>query len=186
MNVTADPVTRESTASGTITIPDTSGGEEEEGSTVDVSLPVTWSEDGKALVYVTYELNDSEITTFYPVETWGSGKHILTLYYPLTGIASDVINYFKVHLKMTGGTGLVEIGGCIASISGQALGASYVWDGELEFEDEYTNFTIGGGINVKGMAEDFGYVMIEQKEYGYSQTASKVSIGAYCRPIEED
>ncbi len=197
VNVTADPVTREATATGTITIPDTSGGEdtddttendttEDTGTTIDVSLPVTWTEDGEALVYVTYVLNEVEMTTFYPVETWHSGKHILTLYYPIAEIASDVINYFKVYLWMTGGTGVIELGGCLASISGQALGVSYTWDGELELEDEYVPFTIGGGFGVRAFSDAVSYVMIGQTEYEYTDTMQKPSIGAFGMPVETE
>ncbi len=39
------------------------------------------------MAYVTYEFSDSEILIHYPVETWGSGKHILSLYYPIDGLA---------------------------------------------------------------------------------------------------
>lgn len=36
---------------------------------VAVELPVTWTEDGKAVAYVTFEFNDEEILIHHPVET---------------------------------------------------------------------------------------------------------------------
>ena len=77
---------------------------------VDVEIPVTWTEDGQAVCHVTYELNDEEITTLYPVETWHSGKHILTLYYPVERVIPYITNTFRVYLRMEGGTGTVDVG----------------------------------------------------------------------------
>ncbi|MCD7882775.1 MAG: hypothetical protein LUI87_03565, partial [Lachnospiraceae bacterium] len=113
VEISADTVEQSATASGTITIPDSSGGDisedeatdssstddegtETSGTEVMVSLPVTWTDDGEALVYVTYEYNNSYITAFAPVETWHSGKHILTLFYPIEDIAASVASYFNV------------------------------------------------------------------------------------------
>ena len=80
----ADPASRSANASGTIVIPFPSGntgdsggisggaadtenssedgvsGEETTDISVEVSLPVTWTEDGKAVCYVTFELNNAE------------------------------------------------------------------------------------------------------------------------------
>ncbi len=86
-----------------------------------VELPVIWTENGQAVVFVTYELNDSEILAHRPVETWGSGRHILSLYYPIDGLVPNITNTFNVYLRMEGGTGEIETGGCIASISGQGM-----------------------------------------------------------------
>ncbi len=100
-----------------LTIPDSSGGDasadettdgsstddesaETSGTEVEVSLPVTWTEGGEAQVYVTYEYNNSYITAFAPVETWHSGKHILTLFYPIEDIAASVASHFNVYLLL--------------------------------------------------------------------------------------
>lgn len=59
---------------------------------VEVSLPVSWTEDGQAVCHVTFEFNDEEITIHQPVETWHSGWHILTLYYPIEHIVANYTN----------------------------------------------------------------------------------------------
>ncbi len=86
-----------------------------------VELPVIWTENGQAVVFVTYELNDSEILAHRLEETWGNGRHILSLYYPIDGLVPNITNTFNVYLRMEGGTGEIETGGCIASISGQGM-----------------------------------------------------------------
>ena len=47
---------------------------------VEVELPVNWTEDGNAVCYVTYEHNDVINTLHCPAETWHSGKHILSFF----------------------------------------------------------------------------------------------------------
>src|SRR5699024_9460080 len=106
---------------------DSAAGGETTDISVDVSLPVTWTEDGKAVCHVTFELNNAEILLHHPVETWHSGKHILSLYYPIENIVPNITNTFNVYLRMEDGSGSVGIGDCIASISGQAkIGRAHV------------------------------------------------------------
>ena len=153
VDVAADPVERSAEASGTVVIPfpggsgsgtgsadDTSGGADAgsgSGSevSVDVSLPVKWQEDGQAVCHVVFEFNNEEIMEHCPVETWHSGKHILSLYYPIEKIVANYTNTFNVYLWMENGSGTVDVGDCIASVSGQAMAAGEAWDGKLEVED---------------------------------------------------
>ena len=65
---------------------------------VDVSLPVKWQEDGQAVCHVVFEFNNEEIVEHCPVETWHSGKHILSLYYPIEKIVANYTNTFNVYL----------------------------------------------------------------------------------------
>ena len=131
---------------------DTSGeaGSGTDGVTVAVELPVTWTEDGKAVAYVTFEFNDEEILLHHPVETWDSGKHILSLYYPIDNLVPNITNTFNVYLRIENGTGEIETGVCIASISGQVMAAAVAWDGKITVEESAALFRIGGGMSVKG------------------------------------
>ncbi len=100
--------------------PEPGGGSEV---SVDVSLPVKWQEDGQAVCHVVFEFNNEEIVEHCPVETWHSGKHILSLYYPIEKIVANYTNTFNVYLWMENGSGTVDVGDCIASVSGQAMAA---------------------------------------------------------------
>ena len=152
VDAAAKAVERSANASGTIVVPfpsattgsdaDTGTESTEEGTaadstdvSVDVSLPVTWTEDGKVICYVTFELNDTEILLHHPVETWHSGKHILSLYYPIENVVPNITNTFNVYMRMENGSGTVGIGDCIASISGQAMAAAAAWDGKITIEE---------------------------------------------------
>lgn len=182
-------IERTANAKGTIVVPfpvaDAETGDSTETQvSVDVELPVTWSEDGKVLCYVTFELNDAIITVHCPVETWVSGKHILSLYYPIESVIPNITNTFNVYLRMENGTGSVGIGDCIASISGQAMAAAPAWDGKIELEEKIGRFVIGGGIHARGIMDDIRLETMELVQRAYTdQMAGRISIGAFCRPV---
>lgn len=202
VDAAADPVEWTANATGTIIVPfleaSADSGTEEDmaadttediieasaGVPVDVSLPVTWTEDGKAICYVTFELNNAEILLHHPVETWHSGKHILSLYYPIENIVPNITNTFNVYLQMEGGSGSVGIGDCIASISGQAMAAAAAWDGRIDIEETSALFSVSGGLQAKGFTEavDVGTMELVQKSYSDTMTG-RTAVGAFCRPI---
>ena len=201
VDVVADTVERTANANGTIVVPfpataadsgtdtnadSTEGGAAEDSTevSVDVSLPVTWTEDGKVICYVTFELNDAEILLHRPVETWHSGKHILSLYYPIENVVPNITNTFNVYLRMEKGSGTVGIGDCIASISGQAMAAAAAWDGKITIEESIGLFAIGGGLQVKGYTDVMAMETMELVQRSYSDTITgRTSIGAFCRPV---
>lgn len=152
---------------------------------VDVELPVSWMEDGKVAGFVTYELNDSEILLHHPAETWHSGKHILSLYYPIEKLVPNITNTFNVYLRMEGGKGTVEAGGCIASISGQAMAAAAAWDGKIEVAEYVPRFTISGGLQARGFAGEIRTETMELviREYA-DHMAGRTALGGFCRPVE--
>ncbi|MFR3141165.1 hypothetical protein DW757_03350 [Clostridium sp. AM29-11AC] len=204
VDVEAQAAKKSAQASGTIVIPFPSGnvgdsggaadtengsedgaaGEEITDIPVDVSLPVTWTEDGKAVCYVTFELNNAEILLHHPVETWHSGKHILSLYYPIENIVPNITNTFNVYLRMEDGSGSVGIGDCIASISGQAMAAAAAWDGRIDIEETSALFSVSGGLQARDFTEavDVGTMELVQKSYADTMTG-RTGIGAFCRPV---
>ncbi|MCX4273997.1 MAG: hypothetical protein OSJ71_17380 [Acetatifactor sp.] len=159
-------------------------GESTEDVTVEVELPVTWTEDGKAVAYVTYEFNDSEILAHCPAETWGSGKHILSLYYPIDNLVPNITNTFNVYLRTEGGTGEIGTGACIASISGQGMAAAAAWDGTVTVEESVSRFAFGGGLGMKGFAGEMGIETMELVRKSYADSMGKAMIGAFGRPFE--
>ena len=209
VDAAADTVERTANANGTIVVPfptsvaggiDSSTDASSDGGTdtseatstsadtmdvsVDVSLPVTWTEDGKVICYITFELNDAEILLHRPVETWHSGKHILSLYYPIENVVPNITNTFNVYLRMENGSGTVGIGDCIASISGQAMAAAAAWDGKITIEESVGLFAIGGGLTAKTFTDAIAVETMELVQRSYSDTITgRTSIGAFCRPV---
>lgn len=206
VDAAADAVERTANATGTIVVPipesgssdatgtdistdtsaDTSATSSNTEVSVDVSLPVTWSEDGKAICYVTFEFNEEEILIHHPEETWHSGKHILSLYYPLENIVPNITNTFNVYLRMAGGKGSVDVGACIASISGQAMAATAAWDGKIEIEEMVERFVIGGkGLRTGVLTDAIGVETMELVEKAYTEVkVGRTALGAFCRPVD--
>lgn len=167
VDVSADTVSRSATASGDVVIHsvnvDAVEPEQEEGAetleeetkpsvigiteeqTVTVSLPFTWMEDGHTDVIFTFEFNDEIVEVHHPQENWHSGKHTILLYYPIENVAANYTNTFNVYMRCSGGTGFVDTGWCIASISGQSMGASAAWDGNINVEEYVSRFGFGTG-----------------------------------------
>ena len=175
----------EETGDGTGTAGDAGGSGSASEVSVDVSLPVKWQEDGQAVCHVVFEFNDEEIVEHCPVESWHSGKHILSLYYPIEKIVANYTNTFNVYLWMENGKGSIEAGGCIASVSGQAMAAEEAWDGKLEVADYTARFGIGGGLDVKAFGETMKREMKETVNRSYAERfAQRTGIGAFCRPVE--
>lgn len=203
VDVKADTVSRSASAKGTIVVPILSSGSGDSGTgtetcgtdtgsaetgttdvSVDVELPVEWTEDGQAVCHVTYELNDEEITTLYPAETWHSGKHILTLYYPVESVIPDITNTFRVYLRMKGGTGTVGVGDVIASISGQSMAAAAAWDGKVTVEETTGLFHISGGLSARAFSVGIKTETMELVQKYYFDTIRRIPVGAFAEPIE--
>lgn len=96
----------------------------------------------------------------------------------------NITNTFNVYLRMENGTGLVGIGDCIASISGQAMAAAPAWDGKIELEEKIGRFVIGGGIRARGITDTIYLETMELVQRAYTdQMAGRTSIGVFCRPV---
>lgn len=135
IDVAADEIEQMGTATGIV-------GEEE------VELAVSVKADGQAVLTITYVINDNILTTYVPVETWHSGRHILNLYYPLSGLEANTYNTFRVWIRIANGSALVDRGQAICTISGQGLSSNNTWDGRLEFDDQINVIEIGGALKV--------------------------------------
>ena len=71
-----------------VTEPEVIGNTKEQ--TIEVTVPVTWQEDGEAVVQFFFEFNDTVIGIHQPTETWHSGKHTIFLYYPIDNVLANV------------------------------------------------------------------------------------------------
>ena len=192
VDVAANPVEQSAAAKGSIVIPNSTGtsegtveGETPAGTSIEVELPVIWNEDGKAEAYVTFELNDEVIEPHHPQESFHSGKHTLSLYYPIDKVVPQYTNTFNVYLRITNGAGNIDAGDCIASVSGQAMAAAPAWDGKITIEETTGAFRIGGGLTSRGWNETIKIETMELVIRSYSDTmAGRTMIGAFGRPVE--
>ena len=187
LEVSAAQVERQASAEGRIIVPlpAESGAEdtemETEGNTdveVEVSLPVKWKEDGRVSILAAYEFDDNEILTLRPEECFGSGRHILSLYYPLTGLVQERMHTFRVYLSAEGGDAAVPAGGCIASISGQAMAAATKnWDGTLEFEEYFPAAGTWAGKWLRPTGEQAAFSNPQEKAVRHTEAFAKIITG---------
>lgn len=136
MDVESNPDTRTLTAETTIDLGTTT---DDEGNEVEnrkvISFPLFWNEDGKTALSVFYVLDGHEVEEFHPKESWLSGKHLLTLYYPIIGLTANQLHTFEVLISMQNGTGHIEAQNIMATITGQGLGVQERWDGRITADD---------------------------------------------------
>lgn len=175
LDVNAEPVEKTGQATGTITIPPlVEGGTE---IIQDENFTITWNDDGKAVLEVTYILNDKVLTTYHPTATFGSGKHILNLYYPLSGLLANTYNTFKVWLKITGGTATIGRAQGIATISGQGLAANKMWDGRLEFSDDLSVVYVRGGLEPLPFENQVDFKFVPPTQKSLTEGYKLISVG---------
>lgn len=216
VGVSAESVTRSAEASGEVVIPsvnvdgipaeDPSADEAEdsvestveepvvigstEEQTLAVTLPVSWTEDGHADVIFTFEFNDEIVEIHHPQENWHSGKHTILLYYPIENVTANYTNTFNVYMRCSGGTGFVDTGWCIASISGQSMGASAAWDGTVNVEEYVSRFGFGTGteagrIQVKDFVDSSEWEVRETMRRAYSDVMiGRHSIGGFVMQVD--
>ena len=136
MDVESNPDTRTLTAETTIDLGTTT---DDEGNKAEnkkvISFPLSWNEDGKTALSVFYVLDGHEVEEFHPKESWLSGKHLLTLYYPIIGLTANQLHTFEVLISMKNGTGHIEAQNIMATITGQGLGVQERWDGRITADD---------------------------------------------------
>lgn len=93
MDVESNPDTRTLTAETTIDLGTTKDDEENKVENKKViSFPLSWNEDGKTALSVFYVLDGHEVEEFHPKESWLSGKHLLTLYYPIISLTANQLH----------------------------------------------------------------------------------------------
>lgn len=188
VDVSANAAVQAGTAKGTVVVPVPSVAEDGTETTVNVSveaeLPVTVPADGRAVARIRYVFNDEEILPHYPAETWGSGKHVLPLYYPIEELIPNFTNTFQVFLRLEGGSGQIDTGGCIASISGQGMAAAPAWDGKIVLEDTAAVFRVGTGLSVREFAETVGMETMELVQRQMADSMGRIPVGAFGCPVD--
>lgn len=108
--------------------------------TVQVTKPVkyTFTEKNEPELTVIYKMNGDEVDTFYPKKTCIDGKHILTLFFPISQVIENSENTLAVFLKVTGGTCDIGESQIRATITGQGLVAGIGdWNGRINITETF-------------------------------------------------
>lgn len=111
------------------------------------------ADTGRTPVKVTYVRDNVELTTYAPMETYVDGSHTLILYYPMTGLKTNMVHHMQVFLEASAGRVTIGRGNILASVSGQGLAATKgEWDGNITIEQ--TMGFLRPGVAWVGFSED--------------------------------
>lgn len=180
-----DTVTR--TIKGTV--PDV----DEAGETIVKNVDFTFEDMGESELTVIYKMNDEEVKTFYPKKTCINGKHILTLFLPITQVIENSENTLSVFFKLSGGSLTIGESQIKATISGQGLVAGIGdWNGRISISEVITDVSIveqtmmvdaftGSTVvtfprmPLPRITQQFGRVSISVAEFGYDRLNERVT-----------
>ena len=85
---------------------------------------------------IVYKMNDETIDTFMPTKTCLYGKHIVTLFFPISKIIENSSNTFSMYLKISEGKLSIGEAQIRATISGQGLAAGLGdWNGRININE---------------------------------------------------
>lgn len=88
-------------------------------------------------------------------------------------------------MRVSGGSGAVDTGWCVASVSGQSMGASTAWDGTITIEEYIDMVGSGGGLRAKSISENIAFEIDELVQRSYSDVlVGRVALGAFAMPVD--
>ena len=147
-----------------------------------VLLETTPAEEAEDVILkVTYKKGLEEETTFYPIETYKEGKHILALLYPIT-VGENSDNTFNVYMNIIGGgSAVIKAGDIRATISGQGLAAGLnIWDGKIHCEDDFADLSWNvPGYSVERFVDNPRVRDTGPDRKSLSQNITRVSLGSW-------
>lgn len=138
-------------------------------------------EEEDVILKVTYKKGLEEETTFYPIETYKEGKHILALLYPIT-VGENSDNTFNVYMNIIGGgSAVIKAGDIRATISGQGLAAGLnIWDGKINCEDDFADLSWNvPGYSVERFVDNPRVLDTGPDRKSLSQNITRVSLGSW-------
>lgn len=143
LDITADEEQRK--ISGTAAYEEESTGEDGGTVTEKVEKDVVYSFTDKThpSLQVIYKQNGEEIDNFYPTDICHDGKHVLTLFFPISSVEANSENTFSMYLRMTGGKASIGETQIRATISGQGLVAGIGdWNGRISVTDSFEDIPV--------------------------------------------
>ena len=109
--------------------------------TLTVVTANTDTRPGEVDLQIFYYMNGS-LVEYQLIERLTAGPHILSLFYPFAELNGNTSNKFEVRILATGGSVTVSKRDFRATVTGQGLSATTVWDGTITVEEAVAPFTI--------------------------------------------
>ena len=141
-----------------------------------ISFPISWSEDGKSEITIFYVLDGHEIEEFHPKESWLSGNHLLTMYYPIIELEANQLHTFEVWVTLKNGKAHIDDQDIMATITGQGLGVQDRWDGRITADDAFEPITMAG-MDHHRFNENLNVHFIAPTRSGLSDGLGMIALG---------
>ena len=117
-----------------------------------LTLTDTDTKPGVVDLEIFYYMNGSQVD-YQLVERLTAGPHILSLFYPFSELKGNTSNKFEVRILASGGSVTVAKRAFRATVTGQGLSATTVWDGTLTIEEVVPAFGIRSRMALAAFAE---------------------------------
>ena len=117
-----------------------------------LTLTDTDTKPGVVDLEIFYYMNGSQVD-YQLVESLTAGSHILSLFYPFSELKGNTSQKFEVRILATGGSVTVAKRAFRATVTGQGLSATTVWDGTLTIEEVVPAFGIRSRMALAAFAE---------------------------------
>lgn len=88
------------------------------------------------------------------VERLTAGPHILSLFYPFSGLKANQNYTWDVRIRAASGSVTIAKNALKATITGRGLAASTVWDGTLSFEEVVPPISLQSSLTLVDIAEE--------------------------------
>ena len=137
---------------------------------------------------VVFWIDGENVSMHMPVETWGAGRHILSLYHPIQNVAEGIVHEFRVYLSLDGGSGTVAVGDALGCIRGFGIAeAAIPWDGTVVIEEMADGFiAIGGTMPVDDIRESVTMAVEVPDGIGIPERFGKIAVGAFPISFEDE
>lgn len=122
-----------------------------------------------------YYLNGSKVE-YELVEHLTAGKHILSLFYPFAELKGNQNNEFSVRLRCASGSVSIAKRALKATVTGQGLAATTVWDGTLEFEEVVPPISLVGKMSLVAAVDEVTTETQVPKGVSFAETVSGFSL----------
>lgn len=113
-------------------------------------------------------LLDGNIVSYYPIETWIAGKHILSLYY-LLDVQSDTFYNFVMQMRSDASVTIDAFDGR-GSIRGQGLASTEAWDGYINIEENYSLLSVSDTYSLNSFSDGVSAVLVDYVPISVSES----------------
>ena len=140
-----------------------------------LTLTDTDTKPGVVDLEIFYYMNGSQVD-YQLVESLAAGSHILSLFYPFSELKGNTSQKFEVRILATGGSVTVAKRAFRATVTGQGLSATTVWDGTLTIEEVVPAFGIRSRMALAAFTESVTTATQKPIPTGITEVVSGFSI----------